>query len=263
MAESEQGLDLLLVAHDLGLDPVGLAGQLRLLQAEPGLQRLELEGGRGLDAVLLLQYKPRLLDGGDGLRLLGPGPVQLGALDGEQIAVGPELDGQLLGPVGHLLDAGQPLHELDEVVAGQQEADRAPVLDLVQDPNLGGEGRLPLLHPALGLLELRRQDILAPDQVVEPGLVLAEAGVVLQQLGVELNQDGLEPGDLVLRDGDLVPDAGLLGVDLRQLRLIALNLGLEVVEGVRVSSARKECDQEAEDHGQGDGPEESMSHSLF
>ena len=56
---------------------------------------------------------------------------------------------------------------------------------------------------------------------------------------------------------------GLLGVDLRQLRLIALNLGLEVVEGVRVSSARKECDQEAEDHGQGDGPEESMSHSLF
>ena len=99
-------------------------------------------------------------------------------------------------------------------MAGQEHAERAPVLDLVEHSQLGGEGRLALLHPALGLGELGGEGILALDQGVEGDLVRAQPGVVLEQLRVELGQHPLEPHDLALGGPDQVPDVRLLGIDL-------------------------------------------------
>jgi hypothetical protein len=147
-------------------------------------------------------------------------------------------------------------------VARQEQAEGAPVLHLVQDPDLGGESRLPLLHPPLRLFELGRQRLLSRDQAVQRGLVLAQARVVLQQHRVELAQDPLEPDDPSLGRSQLVFDIRLVGVDLGELGLVALDLGLEVIDGVGMRRAGEESDQQAEDGGCCGGSDGSMSHLV-
>jgi len=116
----------------------------------------------------------------------------------------------LVGAVGDLPDAGQPLQELGEAVASKEQAEGTHVLDLVEHSDLGAEGRLAVLEVLLRLVQLVGEDRLLGDERVELSLVLAQPRVVLEQLGVERGDDLPVARDLGLGVADLVLDRDLL-----------------------------------------------------
>ena len=81
-------------------------------------------------------------------------------------------------------------------------------------------------------------------------LLVAQVGGVGEELGVEVRQDPLEEGDPALGRGDLVADGDRLRVDLGQLVLVVLDLGLEVAQGVRVGRGRQQREEDAGEGGQ-------------